>query len=226
MTATIFAKAARKLVRPFWRFQAFEVAERDLRAFQGLPVRPGLTCRLAGPDDTPPELTALFGPDLPSFFASRLANGDLVLVHDQASGEFLGYAWGSDRPQPREGVPPFTFDVRPRPGSVYLYDFFVLPEKRRRGALAAAVNALLTRYRDQGLDSAFLLFNASDPAMRAFTSKAGFRISGRIAYRRLFWRVTTDLAALARTTRNMDVDALSPSSGALTWRNDAHRTHS
>lgn len=193
-------KAARKLVRPFWRSMAFDVAERSLQDFQTPPERAGLVSRLYPSGQTEPDLAALAGVPLPVYFEARLASGDLVLVSDETDGGLCGYAWGSVRPQPVEGVPPFLFAVRPRPGQAYLYDFYVLPEKRRRGALDAAVNALLAHYRDQGLRSTFLLFNAADPAMRAFTRKAGFRIVGRVTYRRILWRVVTNLDALHRIT--------------------------
>lgn len=205
MTLRLLGKAARKLARPFWRSLAFDIAERSLEDFREPPARPGLACRLYPCGQAEPALAALAGFPLPVYFEARLASGDLALVSDGAGGAPLGYAWGSVHPQPVEGVPPFLFAVRPRPGQAYLYDFYVLPEKRRRGVLDAAVPALLAHYRDLGLRSAFLLFNAADPAMRAFTRKAGFRIAGRVAYRRFLWRVVTNLDDLARLTgRSLD----------------------
>ncbi len=127
--------------------------------------------------------------------AARLgqSRGVMAVVADR----FAGYAWGTQSPREKEGIPPFQFPIRPAPSLLYIYGGYVAPGYRRKGVLGGLLRQLLVETaRAGGVSGAFLL--TAHPAVSAAADRLGFRRTGVLRYRRRLGFVSRDVSALAQ----------------------------
>jgi GNAT superfamily N-acetyltransferase len=109
-----------------------------------------------------------------------------------------GYIWTGSSYIPREGRPPFLFDIRPKSGVVYLFDGYVLENRRRMGILTASMDRLLTGFRQKGYKAAFFIFEGSNRGTAKMGRKLGFRVVGSVRHRRMMGVPRRRLSSLER----------------------------
>ena len=134
-------------------------------------------------------------------FTERLRESQGIVVVD-ADGTIAGYGWWTGQARNNEGGKPFYYAICPKPDSVYLYDFFIMPGKRGQGAGIVLVRSLLQDVAKVTIAEAFLTFSANNQAMRTILSKLGFRVVGKISYRRCLWHKVTDVADLEKVCQS------------------------
>ncbi len=191
------AKAASRAARLVFRRERNTLAVLDLRgdAAARLPgPADGVSCREMVPDDLETAGFACFGSERLKRARDRFGASRGVLV--SVSGRPAGWAFVTTAPRPREGWPPFVYAVTPPSGTAYVFDVFVVPGHRGLGLGRELVACCARLAAKDGLWGLFLTY--SHPAMARIVSGMGFRQAGTLWYRRVLWRVRTDVSALDR----------------------------
>jgi len=198
-------KIVRKLTRIFYRVIDCGIGIVALDGFSG-PERAadsntGLSCREIGEADIA-RVAACFGADRTRNFGHRLRASKGFMVCE--GSEPAGYLWCCRSVQEKEGFPPFYYAVRPKSDAVYITDFYVKPEKRGNGVGSGLLRHALSETAGSDATEAFLVFDTRSPAMRAITSKLGFRVVGKLSYRRYLWHESRDISDLSLVSETME----------------------
>ena len=140
------------------------------------------------------DLENRFGKTVSETFAKRIENSTGYLIFDK--DEIAGYAWCCYHLLRNEGVKPFLIDLKPKKEMLYMYDFFIRPEKRNKNALTTLLNYILYHSKVAGFKKAFFTFNKRNLAMKSIASKLGFEIDGQISCRRYIGIIVKQTSAL------------------------------
>jgi GNAT superfamily N-acetyltransferase len=199
----MIAKVLRRLTRAVYLAADDVVMRVDLAAFDVERLRPklapGVGVRALTPDDLGPVAAAL-GAHRAALYRERLAGGAIGVLATYA-GLPAGAAWMSYEARAGEGEPPFTFTVKPKAETAYLFDSFVLPEHRGLGLGTVLKHALLAQAKADDKAIGWSVHDGANVAILKVCAKLGHVACGTLRHRRIFGVVRLDLAALADLTR-------------------------
>lgn len=190
-------KALRKIVKPFYLCIIDELALCDLSRAPRPPLdraESPFQCRPLEPTDRP-KIEEARGAAQMRDFDQRTAEGSqghLILEGDRLAG----WAWTCHHPKQGEGFDPFYYDVAPPEGHAYIFDVFILPAYRRRGAVTQLMAYLVDWMRQAGYSHAFMTYDARGIAMQRIAAHFGFQSIGRLTWRRFLGFVRRDVSAL------------------------------
>lgn len=137
-----------------------------------------------------------FGKTVSKTFAKRMQTSMGYLIFDQ--NEIAGYAWCCHHLIKNEGIRPFLVDLQPKKDTIYMYDFFIRPEKRNKNALTLLLNYILFQLKMAGFKIAFFISDKRNLAMKSVASKLGFEIDGQISCRRYIGIIVKKTSALEK----------------------------
>jgi len=135
-----------------------------------------------------------FGEPLSAEFADRLQNcyGVKAMIDD----EMVGYIWASSCPRYEEGDAPFTYDVQPSPGSIYVFDCFVYPNARGLRIGQLLLQEVLSVCKKMGFQSAFVVHRSSSSEITQLIRRFGFAPVGKLRYQKILGFSHRDLRDL------------------------------
>lgn len=146
-----------------------------------------------------PEIEKEFGKVVAEDFARRIESASCYIIADQDG--IVGYGWFSPNLVKNEGNAPFVFDIWPKKGVMYIYDSFVLPHKRRRGANTRLEQHKLLEAKKAGFRKVLVIVDKDNVAQRKILGRHSMCIDGRISYRRYLWHVVKNTSALEKFCR-------------------------
>ncbi len=116
-------------------------------------------------------------------------------------GNVVGYSWMTDKPRAGEGDPPFFYDVSPRAGWFYFFDTFVAPASRGRGLATSLKRGLIEEVKRRGGHFCLATHEESNAAVIHVSESLGFKLRGKMHYKRIFGAVSKDLTGLPEGVR-------------------------
>jgi ribosomal protein S18 acetylase RimI-like enzyme len=127
---------------------------------------------------------------------SRLEHSFCIVAVDQQTGIVAGYVWATNAPRLNEGVPPFTYQIHPKPNSLYIYDLRIDRRYRQFGLGSKVLRGVISEGAARGNDEAFYTIDRSSQPMVAMSASLGFKVVGSISYRCRLGMTQTNLADL------------------------------
>jgi len=195
MVLSILKKAMRKAFKVLYWSHDEEIGVMNLDKYE--PIKAGynkaLHCRKLMMEDIE-LIEKRFGKTVSKKFAARMENSTGYLIFHR--DEIAGYVWSSTSLCKNEGVKPFLYDIRPKKDSVYLYDIFILPGKRKTQAGIFLSNYQLLIHKEAGFKMAFTTYGKKHLAMNWISRRLGGEVVGRMTYRRYLWHVIKDTSDL------------------------------
>ncbi len=141
------------------------VVEQDLEDAPEVPMPEGLRIDVLRPTDLP-ALAAITSRPTLERLGRALARGRIGLVAWRAERP-VGWAWISDRAEPDLETYPLPLPA----GTAYMWDLFVVPEERSRGAGSALAAARVRHARERGFRRAWRALDLGYPASLSTLAK-------------------------------------------------------
>lgn len=142
-------------------------------------------------------LASNFTPAKAAEFTARLDEA-VGFIFEPTPGVVAGYGWATKNTRDYEGEKPFLYRIVPGKKELYIFDFFVKPEFRRRGVASILMKGILEYGRSQGFCRCFTLHDLYNSAMIKASENAGLRQSGILTYQRIGPWIKQDTSALTR----------------------------
>lgn len=136
-------------------------------------------------EDDFPEIERRFGKIILDRFKIRLNHSLGYLISNQKG--VIGYAWSSTNMIENEGSAPFFYNVNPRDGYVLLYDAFIRPENRARGAHSVLLDYRFSELKNAGYKKAFGFIEGNNiGSIRAHEKMGCFHV-GTVCFKKFLW---------------------------------------
>ncbi len=116
-------------------------------------------------------------------------------------GSVVGYSWMTDKPRTGEGDPPFFYDVAPKIGWFYFFDTFVDPAARGLGLATSLKRGLIEEVKRRGGHYCVATHEERNVAVIHVSEKLGFKLRGKMHYKRVFGSASKDLSGLPEGVR-------------------------
>lgn len=194
----------RRLLRRLWAFVFLKITDvifvldmKDYRAAKtkaktGVEVKP-----LSEGDHA--RLADAFGEVKAGDLITRLTTcyGVICYLH----GQVAGYSWMTDKPRAHEGEAPFFYDVAPKIGWFYFFDTFVDHSYRGLGFATLLKRGLIDEVKRRGGHFCVATHEETNATVIHVSEKLGFKLRGKMHYRRVLGSATKDLSGLPEGVR-------------------------
>jgi len=189
----------RRLIKVFYDTSIDYLMEKDLLVGDAITSNnPGITWRMAGPDDLPE-----FGKFLPSFFIrcfkKRFALGEhcLVAICDGRIAHYCWYIW-----EKNYYVREIIFLVMVLPDKAYIYDAYTRASFRDQGIHQEAYRLISHEMAQAGKRYVVVMMDRKNLNSIFTAIQVGFRLKGSIIYRRILWKKKTRFEVSTETESN------------------------
>jgi len=197
----ILVKSIKKIISLFYRNVEFDLWAIELDRINDYENKSGdnYYCKYLREEDLL-AIEKRFGKSVSEDFATRIRTATCYLILE--GDEIIGYSWSCSHKIKKEGFPPFLFDINPGNSMVYLYDDFVIPEKRGKGANRKLTHYRFSEVKKAGFKKGFGLIEKHNLPQIKIIKGSGFEVMGRIVHRRYLWHVVEDKSALEKLCKS------------------------